>query len=86
VIYLRHLLRNMGFAPKKWTPVYEDNIICDHASAYAPVCDTHENTYALTYVYVFEAHTSHMYTGYNTIHIAYAQSISDMHTAVYDSR
>ncbi len=25
VIYLRSLLRNMGFAPKSWTPVYEDN-------------------------------------------------------------
>jgi hypothetical protein len=25
VIYLRYLLKNMGVAPKKWTPVYEDN-------------------------------------------------------------
>ena len=28
VIYLRYLLKNMGFAPKKWTPVYEDNNAC----------------------------------------------------------
>ncbi len=28
VIYLRYLLRSMGFAPKKWTPVYEDNNAC----------------------------------------------------------
>ncbi len=28
VIYLRCLLKNMGFAPKKWTPVYEDNNAC----------------------------------------------------------
>jgi hypothetical protein len=27
-IYLRCLLKNMGFAPKKWTPVYEDNNTC----------------------------------------------------------
>jgi hypothetical protein len=28
VIYLRYLLQNMGFAPKQWTPVYEDNNAC----------------------------------------------------------
>ena len=28
VIYLRYLLRGMGFAPKSWTPVYEDNNAC----------------------------------------------------------
>ncbi len=29
VIYLRYLLlRSMGFAPKSWTPVYEDNNAC----------------------------------------------------------
>ena len=28
VIYLRGLLKNMGFAPTKWTPVYEDNNAC----------------------------------------------------------
>ncbi len=30
VIYLQYLLpvQNMGFAPKKWTPVYEDNKAC----------------------------------------------------------
>jgi hypothetical protein len=28
VIYLRYLLRSMGFAPKSWTPVCEDNNAC----------------------------------------------------------
>ena len=28
VIYLRHLLREMGFAEKSWTPLYEDNTAC----------------------------------------------------------
>jgi hypothetical protein len=27
-IYLRSLLRNMGFAPDTWTPVHEDNNAC----------------------------------------------------------
>ena len=28
VIYLRQLLKQMGFAPQSWTPVYEDNNAC----------------------------------------------------------
>ncbi len=28
VIYLRYLLQSMGFAPKFWTPVYEDKNAC----------------------------------------------------------
>jgi hypothetical protein len=28
VIYPRYLLRSMGFAPRKRTPVYEDNNAC----------------------------------------------------------
>ena len=28
MIYLRYFLRGMGFAPKSWTPVYEDNNAC----------------------------------------------------------